>query len=102
MDICNTVVLKKADFSEIRNFCDTVGLVVLGAMDMSDCESCVHEGEITYIAENKENGVPVGCCHVDRFSADGNSCRLNYYLCKEFEYDEARFGEMLFGGFPKG
>ena len=96
MDFCNTINLKKADFSEVRSFCDTVGLVVLGAMNISDCEAADHAGEMTFIAEDK-SGAPVGCCHIDRFSADGISCRLNYYLCKAYEYDELRFREMLFG-----
>lgn len=85
------IEIRKATNDELREFCDLVGLVVLNAVE----DGPEATGDITFIARMTD-GVPVGCCRIDRFSESGDLCMLNYYLCDQFKYAEDVFAEMLF------
>lgn len=83
--------IRKIHDAELREFCDRIGLVVMAA-EAGRPES----REITFAAETDE-GRTVGCCRIDRFAETDTLCKLNYYLCRDYEYDEAAFSSMLFG-----
>ena len=82
------VALRKIDNAELKRFCDMVGLVVLDAVD--EHPERPETGDFTVLAERHDDGAPVGCIRVDEFSAEKSRCSMNYYLCKEYEYDEAK------------
>lgn len=89
-----SVRLRRIDNEELRQFCDRVGLVVLNAETDGDPEASGTDRG-TYIAECIDNGDTVGCCRIEWLSGIG-ICRLDYYLCKAYEYDEERFSDMIF------
>ena len=92
--MCNWghVKIRKTEGAELKKFCDMVGLVVLNAAEGQN--GYADPNEITYIAETAADGMPVGCCRIDDFTDD--RCSVSYYLCKQFEYDEEHFADMLF------
>ena len=83
--------IRKIHDDELREFCDRIGLVVMDAEEGSP-----ESRDITFVAE-KTDGQIVGCCRIDRFEETAALCKLNYYLCRDYEYDEKAFSEMLFG-----
>ena len=87
------VALRKIDNAELKRFCDMVGLVVLDAVD--EHPEKPENGDFTVLAERHDDGAPVGCIRVDEFSAEKSRCSMNYYLCKEYEYDEAFFSDII-------
>ena len=89
---CDRVKIKKAEGTELKKFCDMVGLVVLNAD--GEQYDAAKSGEITYIVESASSDTPVGCCRIDEFTE--GRCSLNYYLCKPYEYDEEHFADMIF------
>jgi len=87
------VALRIIDNAELKRFCDLVGLVVLDAVD----ENPLLHGnrDFTVLAERLDSGEPVGCLRVDEFSDAESRLSINYYLCKDYEYDEACFSDII-------
>lgn len=88
------VALRRIGNTELKKFCDMVGLVVLGAVDGSP--DMPGNGDFTVLAERHDSGAPVGCIRVEEFSAADKRCTMSYYLCREYEYDEAFFSDIIF------
>ena len=91
---CGHVKIRKSAGAGLKKFCDMVGLVVLNAVDQQPEDTSVDE--TTFIVESATDSTPVGCCRIDEFAEDGNRCSVNYYLCKQYEYNETYFSGMLF------
>ena len=87
------VGLRRIDNAELKRFCDLVGLVVLGAVD--EKTEMFGKGDFTVLAERLDDGAPVGCIRVEEFSEEHNRCTMSYYLCREYEYDEVFFTDIL-------
>ena len=90
----NIVGLRIIDNAELKRFCDLVGLVVLDAVDENPL---LHgQRDFTVLAERLDDGAPVGCIRVDEFNAEKNRCTMSYYLCRDYEYDEPFFSDIIF------
>lgn len=89
------VDLKKIDNAELKKFCDLVGLVVLNAVD--EHPELPDKGDFTVLAERRDTAEPIGCIRVEEFTPDGKRCTMSYYLCKNYEYDEEYFSDILHG-----
>ena len=89
----NMVDLRKINNAELRKFCDMVGLVVLNAV--YDAPEMPGSRDFTVLAEMHDTDVPVGCIRVDEFTGDGRRCTMSYYLCKDYEYDEPVFADLI-------
>ena len=87
------VNLRRIDNTELKKFCDLVGLVVLNAVD--EQPEIPDRGDFTVLAERHDDAAPVGCIRVEEFTADGRRCTMSYYLCKEYEYDEPFFLDII-------
>lgn len=88
----NSVGLRKIDNAELKRFCDLVGLVVLNAVE--EHPDMPENGDFTVLAE-KNDGTPVGCIRVEEFKKEESRCTMSYYLCREYEYDEPVFTDIL-------
>lgn len=86
--------LRRIDNAELKRFCDLVGLVVLNAVD--ERPELLGKGDFTVLAERLDNGAPVGCLRVEEFNGEKNRCTMSYYLCREYEYDEPFFSDIVF------